>query len=546
MSLLERIVIAHRCHSTHHYIAIEALQRLEDSAWRDALLINHDDLLRGVSAPADLFKDVTNHVLHVGEGDWGGAQDAAVEWYAEAVTHLRAKKWHKAAYALGVLSYYYGAPLQPFNTDQSEEKSAIYQAMLRSVYASHDEIFERIADTGYPDVSVGNGRSFVAAMVADGARRAHPHYQTLIDHYNFELGAADPQSGLDKTLVDIHADLIAYSMAGFAKLIERAVAEAGVAAPKVPLSLAGYAKAMAVPVLWFVRKQKVARQRRLVAKMFAEYQKTGKVLKALPASEKALRRLHTQQILRMPIKELDTQELGPIGAKCARQMVAEAEPIKVAAPKKTKKQRKAAKAEAELDAAQYDKLDPEIEAELLAEIEADLQVERQQEANALVAADDDAHDDEDGPLINAPDWSPSRLQGDALMTDALLIEGSIADQFSELGIETVEDLMISDADALVSIIGDDDLTARMVTDWQDQASLMMTVGGLRAFDAQVLVGAGIRTSKHLAAASAKDILNAAQNFLSTPDGNMIAQDEDTDIEESDAQSWIDLAQDSAS
>ena len=58
--------------------------------------------------PDAKFKDFKNHVLHVAEGEWGGAADKATEWYANAVDHLRKRQWSKAAYALGVLSHYYG------------------------------------------------------------------------------------------------------------------------------------------------------------------------------------------------------------------------------------------------------------------------------------------------------------------------------------------------------------------------------------------------------------------------------------------------------
>ena len=74
--------------------------------WRKLMLVHNEELLKGAKAPDAVFKDFKNHVLHVGEGEWGGARDAAMAWYAEAVGHLQEKKWDKAIYALGVMSHY--------------------------------------------------------------------------------------------------------------------------------------------------------------------------------------------------------------------------------------------------------------------------------------------------------------------------------------------------------------------------------------------------------------------------------------------------------
>jgi len=126
-SLLKHAITAHRCRSTHHFIAIGALDRFKGpqaKAWHDLILLHHEELLRGAKAPDAEFKDFKNHVLHVGEGEWGGARDAATEWYANAVLALRDGKWARAAYALGVMSHYYADPLQPFHTGQTEEEGA--------------------------------------------------------------------------------------------------------------------------------------------------------------------------------------------------------------------------------------------------------------------------------------------------------------------------------------------------------------------------------------------------------------------------------------
>lgn len=77
MTLLERVIRAHRCRSTHHFIAFDALSLIEGpeaEGWKSLMLVHHEHLLKGAKAPDDTFKDFKNHVLHVGEGEWRGAR----------------------------------------------------------------------------------------------------------------------------------------------------------------------------------------------------------------------------------------------------------------------------------------------------------------------------------------------------------------------------------------------------------------------------------------------------------------------------------------
>ena len=175
-NLLRNVITAHHCRSTHHFIVMDALGLLDGKdadGWHDLMLSEHASLLAGAKAPDTEFKDFRNHVLHVSEGEWGGARDAAAEWYGKAVGALREKKWSHAAYALGVLSHYYADPIQPFHTGQSEEEGAIHRALEWSIAKSRAEIVRRIELKGYPDIGAGMGSGFVSDMVLAGAQRSH-------------------------------------------------------------------------------------------------------------------------------------------------------------------------------------------------------------------------------------------------------------------------------------------------------------------------------------------------------------------------------------
>ncbi|HRK68599.1 MAG TPA: zinc dependent phospholipase C family protein, partial [Hyphomonas sp.] len=187
MTLLERVIRNHRCRSTHHYIAFDALSLIggeEGEAWKSLFLVHHEHLLEGAKAPDAKFKDFKNHVLHVGEGEWGGARAAATEWYARAVDLLRRKRWSEAAYALGVLSHYYADPIQPFHTGQTEAEGIIHRAVEWSIAKSRPEIDARIEANGYPEIEIPDGLGFVSEMVREGALLSHAHYFTFIDHYD--------------------------------------------------------------------------------------------------------------------------------------------------------------------------------------------------------------------------------------------------------------------------------------------------------------------------------------------------------------------------
>lgn len=318
MNLLELVIIAHRCRSTHHFLAIDALSLLKgkhSDRWYNLALRYHESLLKGAKAPDTTFKDFKNHVLHVQDGEWGGARDAAMEWYGKAVEALRREKWSDAMYALGVMTHYYADPIQPFHTAQSEEEGAIHRAMEWSIAKSRDKIKAMVDARGYPTVASGREIGFVADMVLAGAKYSNPHYQTFIDHYDIDRGVKDPPAGLDETLLDILADLVAYATSGIATLFDRAFEEAAVKPPKIDLDLPGYLAALDIPIRKLTKRIGDARDRKQVEAMYEELQETGKVIKTLPADDKKIRKLHAEQVLRTSIHVVDTVKLKPLGTK---------------------------------------------------------------------------------------------------------------------------------------------------------------------------------------------------------------------------------------
>lgn len=575
MTLLERVIRAHRCRSTHHFIAFDALSLIEGpeaEGWKSLMLVHHEHLLKGAKAPDDTFKDFKNHVLHVGEGEWGGARGKAAEWYAVAVDLLRRKRWSDAAWALGVLSHYYADPIQPFHTGQTEAEGVIHRAVEWSIAKSRPEIDARIAEQGYPDIKVPAGLGFVSDMVREGALRSHVYYNVFIDHYDIHAGVADPPSGLDETMRAAIVDLIAYATAGFAAIMTRAIAEAAVSPPKVNLTLQGYIETLDIPLRWITAKLEDMADRSTVEKMYKEYQKTGKVIRALPEDDKLIREQHAKEVRRISLKELNAEPIAPLGTKRdpefvqpeemaedllqetaeAEEEILEAIEEEANADEEENLIEEAEDAEEDFEDDAEDEIDAEYEADLDTSDDEDEDVYEEEEdlEDEFEADAEDESDEEDDPAppaIIAPTTARHRraaLTFDSPVVDAPSIGPKTAVHLARAGIETVGDLLICDPDEAAEIIGVRHITVDAIETWQMQATLMIEVPGLRVHDAQLLVGAGISSREDLANASAATIFELAMEFLQTSAGSRVLRPGET-LEEEEVEEWIEMANETA-
>ncbi|MCE9521763.1 MAG: hypothetical protein K8S25_04945 [Alphaproteobacteria bacterium] len=306
MALFDNLVMNSACRSNHHRLAIEALRLLKGDAseqWRNLFLHNYKNYLEGAKAPDDVFKDFKNHVLHVREGDWGGAPVAAREWYRRTVRALAAKDWPQAVYCAGVMSHYVVDPVQPFHTGQTEEEGVIHRAVEYSFSKSYNELRQILVQdmNGFPDVPVPAGADWLEQMVRAGAKTSNPHYETLINHYDFALGVKKPQAGLDQELKDVVAKLLGYAASMLARILERAFVEAAVAPPKVSLTLDTIFAGLAIPIRAVLATYADIKERATIETMYEEFRKTGKVRATLSEDDKVIRTLHAEEVLKKPL-----------------------------------------------------------------------------------------------------------------------------------------------------------------------------------------------------------------------------------------------------
>lgn len=529
-STLFNVLFAWKCSSTHHKLALDALNHIRGHAadnWRNLCLANVETYLDGSKAPDNKFKDFKNHVLHVRDNHWGGAVGATQKWYAATVEALRARKWTDAIYAAGVLSHYYTDPIQPFHTGQCEAEGIVHRAAEWSIACAYRELTDILeADLGgWPDVAVPEGDDWLAKMVIAGADLANPHYEVCIDHYDMKKGVKDPPSGLDQEIKDRIARLIGHAVVGYARIMERAFAESQAVPPATNITLLGIMSRLTIPIFWVTKKLKDAKERAIVEATFKEYEATGKVIDTLSDDDFTIRKAHCEEVLKKPLEELDEEEPKPIGT--AHGIGAPARPY----PVKNKS---------------APPLPPGIE-----------------ERKSPITTPSGGHESSGSMNVtqpapptttkSMPTFVPTKSQGahaprsekqtdqhtakpteeqvdrfyltvDMPVEKAPSIGAKTAALLEDHGVHTVGDLLAFDPDRLAESLKDRHIDSYTILTWQMQADLCCDVPNLRGHDAQILTACGISHRGELASSEVVPLLKKVDAFVTTPAGERILRD----------------------
>lgn len=513
-SPLFNVLFAWKCSSTHHKLALDALNHIRGDvagSWRNLCLSNIETYLAGSKAPDDKFKDFKNHVLHVRDNHWGGAVGATQKWYAATVEALRAKKWNDAIFNAGVLSHYYTDPIQPFHTGQSEAEGIVHRAAEWSIACAYRELTDILeADLGgWPDVTVPEGDDWLAKMVLAGAALANPHYEVCIEHYDLKKGVKDPPSGLDQEIKDRIARLIGHAVVGYARIMERAFAESEAIPPATNITLLGVLARLTVPLFWVTKKLKDAKERAIVEATFREFEATGKVIETLSDDDFAIRKAHCEEVLKKPLAELDEEEPRPIGTAHG-----------IGTPTRPRPMKKAATPS--IVVAEKEQPSPKA-----------IPNERAKSAEPLKVAPAPPTST-DSTASKNPTTEPPRVERhaekqadrfyltlDMPIEKAPSIGTTTAAMLEEHGVSTVGDLLAFDPDRLADAIHDERFDSFTILTWQMQADLCCDVPNLRGHDAQILTACDISHREELASSNPQALWQKVQSFVSTPAGERI-------------------------
>ncbi len=512
MSLLYAVVFASRCRSNHHRLAVDALRHLQSpdaSDWQDLILHYHADYLAGAKAPDDEFKDFKNHVLHVRDGNWGGAIEACEEWYRRTVTALREKDWKQAAWSAGVMSHYYVDPLQPLHTHQTEEENVIHRAVEWSFSKSYGA-FQRIleANGGYPAIAVPEGEDWLAQMVLAGAKASNPHYELIIEHYDHAAGVSDPLSGLDETLRTTIAGLVGHAVVGLARILDRAFAEAAVRPPKVGSVLQAFLLASEMPKQAVLKTIDDANARGEVEAQFEEFRRTGKVRATLGEDDRVVRELYAAEVLKTPLSSLDAKWPREIGAKSASTEKLPPRPAPLPKPKAASEPKPV-----------MVKADPPPPRAVAARMEVDQPIAAAKPARPPRQPRIKPELPEGAPRARIEKNLPRfTLDERAPVERAPSIGPKTAKRLEAVGVRTIADLLAASADDKQRQIGARHISAQTIRDWQSQALLACTVPGLKSREAQALVACGVRGAHDLAQADAEHLVEAIASWGLSEDG----------------------------
>ena len=470
MTMLFEIVYATKANGTHHKLAMDALHHLENDQapdWQRLFLKHIDVYLEGSKAPDKDFKDFKNHVLHVGDQFWGGAPEKASIWYDKFLRALKDKQFEEAVYCAGVLSHYYTDPIQPFHTAQCEAENNMHRAVEWSISKSYKMLRKKgLKDYAGLAVETGDADDWIVDMVQRGATRSHQYYDALISNYNLDRGVVEPLEGLNQNCHRFLSELLIYASLGFSRILDRAFLEASVEPPQVNLSIDTFVASLGIPLRWVLRKLDDAESIRAVQAAYDELQATGRVEQNLNEDDREVRSLHRKEVIdrrSFPIS-------NPSGSRSARKKT----------PVKTKQ---APPSSSDLQKAQYSSI----------QTPSSTPNRNERTPHFYLELSDDI---EKAPSIGKK--TAARLQRD--------------------GINTVRDLLNADALDLSTQLNTNWTTQQVIKDWQDQARLVCEIAGLRGGNAQILVAAGIKTSRAVSIMQAGELRALLSLYCQTKSG----------------------------
>ena len=417
-----------------------------------------------------------------------------------------------------MLSHYYSDPLMPFHTGQSPAENNIHRAAEWSICKTYEEL-RRIAEEqiGLPEIDAPRGSNWLEAMVIEGANISHRCYDALVKQYDFAAGRQDPPAGLNAKCRQMLARLLRHAAVGFACILDEAIEEADIRAPRCDLTVATFLATVKMPVRWITNKLADAEDRAAVDAMYREYEATGKVEKNLPEDDRVVRDLVAKELGAEAKRPTRSEEPAPASAlpqSEEKPAVNVTQPEDVSHPP---------------DHPILSMTTPEI-----AQLPSDKETEQFEQLAVASAADKDFEQLKQTELR-------FYLQRGSDVVDAPSIGPKTAKRLRKIGVRTVNDLLQLDPDEAAGKLNARHITREVLADWQDQAALVCCIPRIRGHDAQIMVACGYRDAESVAAADCSELLAETAAFAETVEGQCVIRSSDPPDREEVA-NWITWAQ----
>ena len=360
----------------------------------------------------------------------------------------------------------------------------------------------------------------------------------------------DPPAGLDPVARRLIAEMLRYATLSYAAVLDRAIGEANVHAPNVPLAGATLAAIGQVPIKLIARRIADKEERRLVERMYDELLATGTVEANLSEDDRAVRDLHAAEVLAKRPPQPAVSKVFPFTAaragRHARRAAGRAARRGDASPAPTSCRLHAAPQRGRPpspppQAAEQASHEEEPPAEAVTARPRSTsglleQLER------LTVAPLPPREPRTRPRSTPAAAAEPRfhLTLDHDVVDGPTIGPKTAERLYPHGIKTVRDLIKAEPAALALLLDNRHITPQTIADWQDQARLACTVPGLRGTHAQLLVGAGYRSAEAIAAADADKLCADVLAFAASQNGQRLLRNGDPpDIEK--IKGWLEAA-----
>ncbi|MFG0335837.1 MAG: DUF4332 domain-containing protein, partial [Maioricimonas sp. JB049] len=319
---------------------------------------------------------------------------------------------------------------------------------------------------------------------------------------------------------------------------DRALREAGTSPPRTLAMLHGILATVTIPIFWITRRMADAGERRAVKAMYRELQSIGRVEATLPDECRQIRDalagdepVELESIATPPVRPAPPARKAPPTRKAPPVESANGNDSGPIIHSATPADSTPSPDSAEASRRRL----PERE-------HVALQEEPATPSDVQSASEPASRSDAAGPTPAAESESLRFwLSPEDPLVDAPSIGSKTARRLRRVRMRTVADLLECDPYDVSDVLDVHYMDGETIRSWQEQASLMCRVPGLRGHDAQILVACGITEPEDLAVADVDELTEQCRQFVESDEGQRLLRDPLPPTPDEVA-AWIDQAE----